>query len=80
MIYLPGPLMAADEMLVHQIADTFATVSQADPSWTRQVHQLCDLLVHVEDPVGGGSGLGNIETLAVGPFPQLCLTEANSFL
>ncbi len=29
--------MPADEMLVHQIADTFATVSQSDRSWTEKI-------------------------------------------
>ncbi|MFZ0664515.1 MAG: hypothetical protein WAM97_02085 [Acidimicrobiales bacterium] len=32
-----GPLVPADELLVHQIADTFATVSQSDRSWTEKV-------------------------------------------
>jgi len=51
-----------------------------EPELARQVHQLRDLLVHVEDPVGGGRGLGNIETMAVGGFPELDLTEEASFL
>ena len=50
------------------------------PDVARSVHQLRDLLVHVEDPVGGGRGLGNIETLAVGAFPDLALTADCSFL
>ena len=50
------------------------------PEMAKQVHQLRDLLVHVEDPVGGGKGLGNIETMAVGAFPELGLTEEASFL
>lgn len=33
----PGPLLAADEMLTHQIADTFARVSQSDRAWTEKV-------------------------------------------
>jgi hypothetical protein len=32
-----GPLVPADELLVHQIADTFATVSQSDRSWTEKI-------------------------------------------
>jgi hypothetical protein len=51
-----------------------------DPTVAREVHQLRDLLVHVDDPVGGGRGLGNIETLAVGAFPELGLTAEQSFL
>jgi hypothetical protein len=46
----------------------------------RELHQLRDLLVHVEDPVGGGSGLGNAETFALGAFPERDLTAENSFL
>jgi hypothetical protein len=36
--------------------------------------------VRVEDPVGGGVGLGNAETFALGSFPEKGLTEENSFL
>ncbi len=50
------------------------------PEVARQVHQLRDVLVRVEDPVGGGSGLGNIETMMVGAFPELGLSADNSFL
>src|SRR3954449_1083633 len=32
-----GPLLAADEQLTHQIADTFARVSQTDRAWTEKV-------------------------------------------
>ena len=32
-----GPLTAADEMLTHQIVDTFASVAQTDRSWTEKV-------------------------------------------
>jgi hypothetical protein len=33
----PGPLLAADELLNHQIADTFARVGQSDRSWTEKI-------------------------------------------
>ena len=33
----PGPLVAADEGLNHQIADTFARVVESDRSWTEKV-------------------------------------------
>jgi hypothetical protein len=33
----PGPLLAADELLVHQFPSTFARVSQSDRSWTEKV-------------------------------------------
>jgi hypothetical protein len=32
-----GGLVADDESLTHQIVDTFATVSQSDPSWTEKI-------------------------------------------
>lgn len=51
-----------------------------DPATARKVHQLRDLLVRVEDPVGGGVGVGNIETFALGAFPEIGLTQENSFL
>jgi hypothetical protein len=50
------------------------------PENARQLHQLRDLLVRVEDPVGGGVGLGNAETFALGAFPERGLTAENSFL
>jgi hypothetical protein len=45
-----------------------------------ELHQLPDLLVRVEDPVGGGTGLSNAETFALGAFPERGLTTENSFL
>jgi hypothetical protein len=33
----PGPLVASDELLSHQIVDTFARVSQSDRSWTEKI-------------------------------------------
>jgi hypothetical protein len=50
------------------------------PEVAREVHQLRDLLVRVDDPVGGGAGLGNLETMAIGAFPELGLTQEASFL
>jgi hypothetical protein len=50
------------------------------PDTARQLHQLRDLLVYVEDPVGGGVGVGNAETFALGAFPELGLSAENSFL
>ena len=32
-----GGLVPEDELLTHQIVDTFATVSQSDPSWTEKI-------------------------------------------
>jgi hypothetical protein len=50
------------------------------PENARKLHQLRDLLVRVDDPVGGGTGLGNAETFALGEFPERGLTAENSFL
>ena len=50
------------------------------PENARELHQLRDLLVRVEDPIGGGVGLGNAETFALGAFPERGLTSENSFL
>jgi hypothetical protein len=50
------------------------------PENARQLHQLRDLLVTVEDPGGGGTGLGNAETFALGEFPERGHTAQNSFL
>jgi len=33
----PGPLLGTDELLTHQIADTFARVGQSDRSWTEKI-------------------------------------------
>src|SRR5262249_9219733 len=33
----PGPLLPADELLTHQIVDTFARVGQSDRSWTEKI-------------------------------------------
>lgn len=33
----PGPLLATDELLSHQIVETFARVSQSDRSWTEKI-------------------------------------------
>ena len=32
-----GGLVPEDELLTHQIVDTFATVAQSDPSWTEKI-------------------------------------------
>ena len=50
------------------------------PETARKLHQLRDLLIRVEDPVGGGVGVGNAETFALGAFPERGLSAENSFL
>ena len=36
-MHKPGPLLAADEQLTHQIVDTFARVGQTDRAWTEKI-------------------------------------------
>jgi hypothetical protein len=47
---------------------------------SRRLHQLRDTVIRVEDPVGGGTGWGNAQTMATGPHPALGLTEDTSFM
>jgi hypothetical protein len=47
------------------------------PEMARQVHQLRDVLCRVDDPVGGGTGYANVETMAVGEWSELGLTAEN---
>jgi hypothetical protein len=51
-----------------------------DPATARRIHQIRDNLVRVEDPVGGGVGVGNMQTIFSGPHPDAGLTEAASFM
>ena len=51
-----------------------------DPATAHRVHQMRDNLVRVDDPVGGGTGYGNLQSIFAGPHPDIGLTEANSFL
>lgn len=50
------------------------------PEASRRLHQLRDNVVRVDDPVGGGVGYGNLQSMFVGPFPELGLEEATSFM
>ena len=47
---------------------------------SRRLHQLRDNVVRVEDPVGGGVGYGNLQSMFVGPHPELGLDEDTSFM
>jgi hypothetical protein len=51
----------------------------SDPATARRVHQIRDNLVRIEDPVGGGVGVGNLQSIFAGPHPELGLTEEQSF-
>ena len=52
----------------------------ADPATARRMHQMRDCVVRVDDPTGGGTGWGNLQSLFVGPNPDLGLTEDASFM
>jgi hypothetical protein len=52
----------------------------SDPAVARRIHQMRDNVVRVDDPVGGGTGWGNLQSLVLGPHPDLGLTDAASFL
>jgi hypothetical protein len=52
----------------------------SDPATARRVHQLRDCLIEVDDPVGGGHGWGNMQTLAAGPHLASGLDAASSFM
>jgi len=46
-----------------------------------RVHQIRDCVVRLRDPAGGGVGIGNCQTVAVGAWPELGLpTGLDSFL
>jgi hypothetical protein len=46
----------------------------------RRLHQLRDCIVRVEDPVGGGVGIGNLQSIFAGPQHALGLDEQTSFM
>jgi len=52
----------------------------ADPATARRVHQHRDCVIRVDDPVGGGTGWGNLQSVVLGPHPRLGLTDEASFL
>jgi hypothetical protein len=51
-----------------------------DPVAARRLHQMRDNVVRVDDPVGEGVGVGNIQSIFAGPDPDIGLTDAASFL
>jgi hypothetical protein len=52
----------------------------ADPAIARRLHQMRDCVVRVDDPTGGGTGWGNLQSLFVGPNAELGLTQKASFM
>jgi hypothetical protein len=62
---------------LHLDSDRIADAS--DPRVARDLHQIRDTFVRVEDPIGGGTGCGNCQPIAVGPWPQWELAAGDSF-
>ena len=52
----------------------------SDPVQARRLHQLRSAVVRVEDPVGGGVGYGDCQTLATGADELMGLSEEASFI
>jgi len=63
---------------LHVDGEYLADIS--DPETARRVHQLRDCVVRVDDPAGEGRGWGNLQSLAVGPHPEMGLTVEASFM
>jgi hypothetical protein len=55
-------------------------VDCTDPVAARRIHQMRDNLVRIDDPVGGGVGYGNLQSIFAGPHDEIGLTEEASFL
>ena len=62
----------------HQDGEHIADCTTFDQA--RRLHQLRDCIVRVEDPVGGGVGVGNLQSIFAGPQPALGLDEETSFM
>ena len=52
----------------------------SDPATARRVHQHRDCVIRVEDPVGGGVGIGNLQSIVLGADDAMALTGDASFL
>jgi hypothetical protein len=51
----------------------------AHPDTARRVHQIRDTVVRVTDPTGGGTGVGNWQSVITGEHPHLGLSRESSF-
>ncbi len=63
---------------LHADGEYFADCS--DPATARRIHQHRDCVIHVDDPVGGGSGIGNLQSIVLGADDRMSLTAEASFL
>lgn len=52
----------------------------SDPITAHRVHQHRDCVIRVDDPVGGGSGIGNLQSIVIGAEASMGLTANASFL
>lgn len=52
----------------------------SDPATARRVHQHRDCVIRVDDPVGGGVGIGNLQSIVLGANDAMALTADSSFL
>ena len=50
------------------------------PDVLRRIHQHRDCVVRVDDPAGGGTGWGNLQSIVTGAHPDMGLTAEASFL
>ncbi|MGZ4678364.1 MAG: hypothetical protein ACXV8Y_17680 [Acidimicrobiia bacterium] len=62
----------------HQDGEYFPDVSVPDVA--RRVHQHRDCVIRVDDPVGGGTGIGNLQSIVLGEDDAMGLSAAASFL
>ena len=51
----------------------------SDPATARRIHQIRDCVIRVDDPVGGGTGSGSAQTIAMGGHPATDLTSEGNF-
>jgi hypothetical protein len=52
----------------------------SDVETAHRIHQFRDCVIRVDDPVGGGTGVGNMQSLVVGAHPEIGLTQEASFM
>ena len=52
----------------------------SNPATARRIHQHRDAVIRVHDPVGGGTGWGNMQNVVLGAHPDLGLGAEASFL
>ena len=52
----------------------------SDPATARRVHQHRDCIIRVDDPIGGGTGIGNLQSIVVGADAAMGLSMEASFL